>query len=75
VANREVALEIEGKGRPIGLDNGHMRGRQDYKGRTRRAYNGMCLVNVQSTAREGKIRVTAASPGLQPASLFITAAA
>jgi beta-galactosidase len=70
-AANEVLFDIQGEGRSIGLDNGDMRSHEDYKGKTRRAYNGMCLAMLQSTSREGRIQVTATSPGLKPASLAI----
>jgi beta-galactosidase len=50
-ADNEVVFDVAGEGRLIGLDNGDMRSHEDYKGRTRRAYNGMCLAILQSTAR------------------------
>jgi beta-galactosidase len=70
-ANQEVMFEIRGEGRSIGLDNGDMRSHEDYKGKTRRAYNGMCLAILQSTGKAGQIQVRATSPGLKPASLTI----
>lgn len=75
LAANEVTFEVQGEGKLIGLDNGDMRSLEDYKGKTRKAFNGMCLAVVQSTARPGPIRVTATSPGLKPGSVTITAKA
>jgi beta-galactosidase len=72
-AASEVAFEIQGEGKLIGLDNGDPASHDDYKSNRRRAFNGMCLAIVQSTARPGQIRITASSPGLKPASLTVTA--
>lgn len=70
-ADNEVTFEIGGEGRCIGLDNGDMLSHEDYKGKTRRAYNGMCLGILQSGARPGRITISATSPGLKPASILI----
>ena len=43
----------------------------DFKGKTCKVFHGMCLAMVQSAAAAGQIRVTATSPGLQPATLTI----
>jgi beta-galactosidase len=71
-ADPEVAFVVEGEGRLIGLDNGDMQSHEDYKATRRKAFNGMCLGIVQSTAKSGRIRVTANSPGLQPGNLTIS---
>jgi beta-galactosidase len=73
-AENEVTFQVQGEGRSIGLDNGDMRSHEDYKGKTRRAYNGLCVAMLQSTARAGRIRLTATSPGLEPATLTIQTA-
>lgn len=71
-ADNEIAFAIEGEGRLIGLDNGNLADlASDFKGKTRKAFHGMCLVLVQSTASAGRIRLTATSPGLTPASVAI----
>jgi beta-galactosidase len=60
----------------IGADNGNMADMAaDFKGRIRKAYHGMCLGIVQSTASDGQIGLTATSPGLKPATLMIAAKA
>ena len=71
-ADNEIAFVVEGEGKLIGLDNGDPQSHEDYKAARRKAFNGMCLAIVQSTAKSGRIRVTATSPGLQPANLAIS---
>jgi beta-galactosidase len=41
------------------------------KGRQRRAFSGMCLVVVQSTATKGNITLKASSLGLPDAEIFL----
>jgi len=72
VADNEVAFEIQGEGKIIGLDNGNPVSHEDFKGSRRKAFNGMCLAIVQSTAKAGKIQLTATSPGLKSSSVAIT---
>jgi beta-galactosidase len=73
-AAHEIAFEIQGEGRLIGLDNGDPSSPEDYKGKQRKCFHGMCLAMVQSTAARGQIRVTASAPGLKPATLTIRSA-
>jgi beta-galactosidase len=71
-ADNEVTFEIRGEGRLIGVDNGNMDDiTADFKGRMGKAFHGMCLAIVQSTANAGQIRVTATSPGLTQASATV----
>ncbi len=75
-ADNEVTFEIQGEGKLIGVDNGNMTEMTaDFKGKIRKAFHGMCLAIVQSTANGGQIRVTATSPGLKPGSVTIVAKA
>jgi beta-galactosidase len=71
-ADHEVSLQIQGEGRMIGLDSGEPASHADFKGNRTKVFNGMCLAMVQSTAKPGRIQVTATSPGLKPASVTIT---
>jgi len=71
LADNPIAFGIQGEGKIIGTDNGDPRSHEDFKGATRRAFNGLCLVMVQSAAQPGVIRVTAVSPGLASASIAI----
>lgn len=71
-ADNEITFEVQGEGKLIGLDNGNPESHEDYKSNQRRGFHGLCLAIVQSSARPGKVRVTAASPGLKPGNLTIT---
>ncbi len=71
-ADNEVTFDIQGEGKLIGVDNGDMADMSDFKGKVRKAFHGMCLAIVQSTASAGQVRITATSPGLKPASIAIT---
>ena len=72
VADNEVAFEIQGEGEIIGLDNGNPVSHEDFRGKSRKAFNGLCLAIVQSTARPGQIQLAATSPGLKSSSVVIT---
>ena len=71
-ADNEVTFAIQGEGKIIGVDNGNLASDEDYKGNRRKAFNGLCLAIVQSTAKAGRIQMTATSPGLKPASVVVT---
>ena len=73
-AENGITFEVEGEGRLIGVDNGDMSNMEDYKGKQKKVFHGMCLAIVQSTAKAGQIRVTATSPGLRPATVTIAVA-
>ncbi len=73
-ADSEVAFEIEGPGKLIGVDNGDMRSHEDYRAKNRKAFHGLCLAIVQAAAEPGRIRLKALSPGLKPGSAAITTA-
>jgi len=66
-AENEVAFEIQGEGKIIGLDNGNPASHDGFKGNRKKAFNGQCLAIVQSTAKSGRIQLTATSPGSNPA--------
>ena len=70
-ADNEIVFEVQGEGKLIGLDNGDMSSAEGYKGTQKKAFHGMCLGIVQASATAGRIRVTAASPGLTPATVTI----
>jgi beta-galactosidase len=75
-ADNEIAFDIQGAGRLIGVDNGNMSEMAaDFKGKSRKAFHGMCLAMVQAGGAAGAIRVTASSAGLQPANVTIVAKA
>ena len=72
IADNEVTFEIQGEGKIIGVDNGNPVSHEDFKGKRIKAFNGLCLAIVQSTAKPGRIQLTATSPGLKSSSVAIT---
>jgi beta-galactosidase len=70
-ADNEIAFEIQGQGKIIGLDNGNPVSHESYKGTHRKAFNGLCLAIVQSTATPGRIRMSASAPGIKAASVVL----
>jgi len=72
IADNEVTFAIEGEGKLIGVDGGNQVSHEDYKGNRMKAFNGLCLAIVQSTAKAGRIQLTASSPGLKSSSVAIT---
>jgi beta-galactosidase len=70
-SDNEVAFEIQGEGRIIGVDNGNQSSHEDYRASHRKAFNGLCLAVVQSSPKPGKIRLVVRSEGLQEASIEI----
>jgi beta-galactosidase len=71
LADSEVSFEIDGEGRLIGVDNGDPRSHEDYRSNRRKAFHGLCLAIVQSTAKPGQIRVTASSRSLRSGTVTI----
>ena len=72
-ANNEIAFEIQGEGKLIGVDNGDPFSHEDYKENRRTAFNGLCLAIVQATANAGEIKIAASSPGLRSDSVTVVA--
>jgi len=60
-----------GPGTIAGLDNGDLNNDAPYQGNQRKAYQGRALVVVRSTHNAGEIKLSAAAPGLPPASAGI----
>lgn len=60
-----VKFSIEGPGRIIGTGNGNPSSHEPDKASQRMAFNGYCLVLVQSDKQSGEIRLKALSEGLK----------
>lgn len=71
VADNEIVFQLSGPGKIIGVGNGDPSSHEPDKAHKRRAFNGLCLVIVQSQKEPGEIRLEASSPGLAPATLAI----
>lgn len=70
IADNEIAFDASG-GRIIGVGNGDPSSHEPDKAERRRLFNGLAMAIVQSRREPGEIRVSASSPGLEPASVVI----
>ncbi|MGD8777895.1 MAG: glycoside hydrolase family 2 TIM barrel-domain containing protein [Ignavibacteria bacterium] len=66
-----VKFSIEGEGKIIGVGNGNPEDYDSYQASQRKAYHGLALVVIQSTQREGDIKLVATSEGLKEATITI----
>ena len=57
------AFALTGAGRILGVDNGQPDSHESYQGPSRRAFNGLALVVLQSTGAPGTFTLSASSPG------------
>lgn len=72
IADNEVAFQVSGSGKIIGVGNGNPSSHEPDKASIRRAFNGLCMVIVQSTKKAGQLRLVAESAGLESASVVIS---
>lgn len=72
-AANEVTFVVEGAGQIGGVGNGDPSDHDPDKADHRKAFNGLCMVLVQSNGRSGEIRLRATSRGLKDATLTLTA--
>ena len=70
-AANKLTVEITGEGTLAGMDNGYPASLESLKATSHKAYNGLCLVIVQSKQKAGTIRVTVQSPGLPSGSILL----
>jgi len=71
-ADNEVAFEIQGEGKIIGMDNGNLASHEDFKGATARRSMGCSWRLCNRRPKRGGIQLTATSPGLKSGSVTIT---
>ncbi|GGY63263.1 beta-galactosidase [Cellvibrio zantedeschiae] len=77
IDNSEVTFEISGAGKSIGHGNGDPNSHEDEKGKTRKLFNGLAQLIVQSNFPElrgeskGEIKISARAPGLKTARVSI----
>jgi len=74
IAKNLIQFEISGEGAILGVGNGDPSCHEPDKALQRSAFNGLCMVLVQSTGTRGTIHITARSPDLKEARLELTAA-
>ncbi len=70
-ANNLVKFEITGTGNIAGTDNGYQASPEPFKVDFRKAFNGKCIVIIQSGTSKGNITLTAKSEDLQPSTIII----
>ena len=70
-AENLVTFVVEGNAFIAGVDNGSQTSHEPFKADYRRAFNGKCLVILQSEETPGSVTLTASSEGLRPASVEI----
>jgi beta-galactosidase len=67
-----VTFEISGAGKSIGHGNGDPNSHEDEKGKTRKLFNGLAQLIVQSNfAGKGELKITARAEGLKSANVNI----
>jgi len=72
-ANNLINFSITGSGSLAGADNGSQTSLESFKADHHKAFNGLCMAIVQSTAKTGPIIIKASSPGLKTQSIVIHA--
>jgi beta-galactosidase len=72
-ANNLVKFSIEGSGKIIGTGNGNPTSHEPDKASQRMAFNGYCLVLVQSEKQAGEFRLKASSDNLKGTEVVISA--
>jgi len=70
-ADNLVNFKVSGPGKIAGVDNGNEIDHEPFKANYRKAFNGMCLVVIQSNEKKGKINLSASSKNLEGASIVI----
>lgn len=64
-AGNQIQFEIEGDAKIVGVDNGNPVSHESFKGSTIKAFNGKCLVVVQTGETAGEVVLTAKTDGLK----------
>jgi beta-galactosidase len=70
-ANNLINFKLTGDATIAGVDNGNQTSHESFKANYRKAFNGKCLVVIQSGITKGPVTLEAASEGLEPATLEI----
>lgn len=74
-ANNRVFVNVTGAGRLVGLDNGDSTDFDQYKGLSRRLFNGKLMAIIAATFEAGGITVEVTSKGLEEGKLELQALA
>ena len=70
-ADNLVKFSIEGQGKIIGTGNGNPSSHEPDKANERKAFNGYCLVLIQSNKQAGEIKLKASSEKLKNSEIVI----
>lgn len=70
-ADNLISFKVEGEGTIAGVDNGNQVSHEPFRADFRKAFHGKCLLVVKSSAKTGRITVSALSDGLSTASCNI----
>ncbi|HTK37019.1 MAG TPA: beta-galactosidase GalB [Pyrinomonadaceae bacterium] len=71
-SHNSIRFDISGPAEIVAVDNGDATDHTSFQSRSRKAFNGLCLVIVRSLKnKSGRITVRAVSDGLRPAETFI----
>ncbi len=72
-ADNLVRFKVEGPGRIEAVDNGNAATVESFQADSRKAFSGMALLIVRSArGRQGRIKITATSEGLEPSATDVT---
>ncbi len=72
-ANNLINFDVSGAGFVAGVDNGYQASTESFKANHRKAFNGMCLLIIQSNEQVGDINITASSIGLEDKAISLQA--
>ena len=71
-SHNEVRFEISGPGEIVAVDNGDATDHTSFQSKSRKVFNGLCLVIVRSIKnKSGRIAIRAISDGLRPAGTYV----
>ncbi len=70
-ADNLINFKVKGAGKIIGVDNGSETDHEPFKANYRKAFNGLCLVVIQSSVKKDNITLEAYSHDLKSASVII----
>jgi beta-galactosidase len=70
-ATDTIQFEVAGQGRILAVDSGDIRSHEDFRVPARKAYQGRCLVLLQSGSAAGRIVLKATAPGLRGDTILI----
>ncbi len=70
-ANNMIDFSVKGAATIAGVDNGDNMCHESFKGSSHSAFNGKCLVILESTDKSGEITLTAKSTGLKSTTIVL----